>query len=174
MPDVARAVSGIPRADPGGRVTPRFRHRLIRFRHFCSGSLALASLDLACRNLVPAFPQRSPPRLLTAAACSGLGSAPDCRTRRALLHLSYSCASPFGPATLVTHDPLRAFARTKSRRAATVLWLDLANGVSETKPPLPISIAGGLAQRPHSSAAARPVAARLARAKATYSGKRGG
>src|ERR1700716_4122241 len=35
----------------------------------------------------------------------GLGSAPDCRTRRALLHLSYSCASPSGPATLVTHDP---------------------------------------------------------------------
>jgi hypothetical protein len=30
--------------------------------------------------------------------------------------------------------------------------------------PLPISIAGGLAQSPHSSAAARPVAARLARA----------
>src|SRR5580692_7162595 len=80
MPDVARAVSGIPRADPGGRVTPRFRHRLIRFRHFCSGSLALASLDLACRNLVPAFPQRSPPRLLTTAACGGLRSAPDCRT----------------------------------------------------------------------------------------------
>jgi len=79
MPDVARAVSGIPRADPGGRVTPRFRHRLIRFRHFCSGSLALASLDLACRNLVPAFPQRSPPRLLTTAACGGLRSAPDCR-----------------------------------------------------------------------------------------------
>jgi hypothetical protein len=25
------------------------------------------------------------------------------------------------------HDPLRAFARTKSRSAATVLWLDLAN-----------------------------------------------
>ena len=37
--------------------------------------------------IVPAFPQRSPPRLLTAAACGGLGSAPDCRTRRALLHL---------------------------------------------------------------------------------------
>src|SRR6516162_6363572 len=83
---------GIPRADPGGRVTPRFWHRLIRFRHFCSGSLALASLDRACRNLVPAFPQRSPPRLLPAAACGGLRSAPDHRTRRALLHLSYSCA----------------------------------------------------------------------------------
>ena len=59
--------------------------------------------------------QRSPPRLLTPAACSGLGSAPDCRTRRALLHLSYSCASPFGPATLVTHDPQRSSARISCR-----------------------------------------------------------
>jgi hypothetical protein len=70
--------SGFPRADPGGRVTPRFWHRLIRFRHFRSSSLALASLDRACRNLVPAFPQCSPPWLLTAAACGGLRSAPDC------------------------------------------------------------------------------------------------
>src|SRR5258706_13475286 len=93
-----------PQADPGGRVTPRFWHHLIRFRHFCSGSLALASLNLACRNPVPAFPQRSPPLLLTTAACGGLRSTPDCRPRRALLHLSYSCASPFGPAILVTHD----------------------------------------------------------------------
>src|SRR5262245_41951904 len=108
MPDAARAVSGIPRTDPGGRVTLRFWHRLNRFRHFCGGSLALASLDRACRNLVPAFPQRSPPRLLTAAACGGLRSAPDCRTRRALLHLSYSCASPVLMTVLVTHDPQRS------------------------------------------------------------------
>jgi len=45
----------IARARPAGRVTPRFRHRLIRFRRFCSGSLALASLDLACRITVPTF-----------------------------------------------------------------------------------------------------------------------
>src|ERR1700680_3535506 len=32
--------------------------------------------------IVPAFPQRSPPRHLIAAACGGLRSAPDCRTRR--------------------------------------------------------------------------------------------
>src|SRR5207244_6470020 len=32
------------------------------------------------------FPQRSPPRLLTGAACSGLGSPPARRTRRAYLH----------------------------------------------------------------------------------------
>src|SRR5215475_276239 len=46
----------IPRADPGGRVNPRFWHRLIRFRHFIDGSLALASHNRACRDLVPAFP----------------------------------------------------------------------------------------------------------------------
>src|SRR2546423_5258538 len=97
----------IPQAGPGGRVTPRFWHRLIRFRHFIDGSLALASLNRACRNLIPAFPQRSPPWLLTTAACGGLRSAPDHRTRRALLHLSYSCAAPVLPAMLVTHDPTR-------------------------------------------------------------------
>ena len=121
MPDVARAVSGIPRADPGGRVTPRFRHRLIRFRHFCSGSLALASLDRACRNLVPAFPQRSPPRLLPAAACGGLRSAPDPRTRRALLHLSYSCAPQTTHAALVTHAPFRTL--PAGRRAGRIGWI---------------------------------------------------
>jgi hypothetical protein len=44
---------------------------------------------------------------LTTAACGGLRSTPDCRPRRALLHLSYSCAWPFGPAMLVTQDPCR-------------------------------------------------------------------
>src|ERR1700737_4002328 len=82
-----------------------FSRLLIRFRHFCSGSLALASLNLACRHLVPTFPQRSPPLLLTTAACGGLRSTPDCRPRRALLHLSYSYAAPCGPVILVTQDP---------------------------------------------------------------------
>src|ERR1700719_4317041 len=45
---------------------------------------------------------------LTTATCGGLRSTPDCRTRRVLLHLSYSCASPFGPALLVTQDPKRS------------------------------------------------------------------
>src|SRR5262245_36579299 len=74
-------------------------------------SLALASLNRACWDHVQTFPQRSPPSLLTTAACGGLRSAPDCRTRRALLHLSYSCAAPFGPAILVTQDPQRSLAR---------------------------------------------------------------
>src|SRR5262245_26657333 len=89
---------------------PRRPWQLIRFRHFCSGSLALASLNLACRNLVPTFPQRSPPLLLTTAACGGLRSTPDCRPRRTYLHLSYSYAAPFGPAILVTQDPNRTLA----------------------------------------------------------------
>src|SRR5262249_48651712 len=34
---------------------------------------------------------------------------PDWRPRRTYLHLSYSYATPFGPAILVTHDPQRSF-----------------------------------------------------------------
>src|SRR6266404_839405 len=106
----------IPQTDPRGMATPRFWHRLIRFRHVISGSLALASLNHTCRNLVPTFPQRSPPSLLTTAACGGLRSTPDCRPRRALLHLSYSYASPCGPALLVTQDPNRTLSRRCDRR----------------------------------------------------------
>jgi hypothetical protein len=39
---------------------------------------------------------------LTTAACSGLRPEPDSRPRRTYLHLSYSCASPCGPA--ITRD----------------------------------------------------------------------
>jgi hypothetical protein len=108
--------SGFSRADPGGRGTPRFRHRLIRFRHFIGGSLALASLNLACRDQVPTFPQRSPLSLLTTAACGGLRPAPDCRPRRALLHLSYSSAPSYSDGALVTHDPNRTFGATATCR----------------------------------------------------------
>src|SRR5437763_12581947 len=96
----------ISQADPEGRVTPRFWHHLTRFRHFIDGSLALASLNLACRDHVPTFPQRSPPSLLTIAA-RGLRPAPDCRPRRALLHLSYSSAPSYADGAFVTHDPKR-------------------------------------------------------------------
>jgi hypothetical protein len=67
---------------------------LIRFRHFIGGLLALASLNRACRDLAPAFPQRSPPWYLATAACGGLRSAHDCQPRRALLHHSHSWAPP--------------------------------------------------------------------------------
>src|SRR5271169_4952647 len=116
----------IPQACPGRWVNPRFWHRLIRFRHFCSGSLALASLNRTCRNLVPTFPQRSPPWLLTTAACGGLRSTPDRRPRRTYLHLSYSYASPFGPALLVTQDPLRT--RGEKRWCSAAIETMLSTG----------------------------------------------
>jgi hypothetical protein len=101
--------SGNPRTDPGRLANPRFRHRLIRFRHFISGSLALASLDPTCRDLVPTFLQRSLPSLFTTAACSGLKPAPDCRLRGAYPHLSYSIAPPYSVDAFVTHSQIRSF-----------------------------------------------------------------
>src|ERR1700731_4488645 len=97
---------------------------LLRFRHVISGSLALASLNHTCRNLVPTFPQRSPPSLLTTAACGGLRSTPYCRPRRAFLHLSYSYAAPCGPALLVTQCHNRTHAvQQKARRGRDASYL---------------------------------------------------
>jgi hypothetical protein len=44
---------------------------------------------------------------LTTAACGGLRPAPDCRPRRALLHLSYSSALSYSDSAFVTHAPFR-------------------------------------------------------------------
>jgi hypothetical protein len=96
------------------------------FRHFIDGSLALASPDHTCRNLVPACLQRSPQPLLAAAACSGLRPAPDCRPRRALLHLSYSSAPSYSDSAFVTHAQNRTYARARRncRRAGLALQAD--------------------------------------------------
>ena len=109
MPDAAWAVSVHPPSLSRKMGQPPVLTSSERFRHFIDGSLAFASPNHACQNLVPAFPQRSPPSLLTTAACGGLRSTTDCRPRRATLHLSYSYASPCGPALLVTQDPSRHF-----------------------------------------------------------------
>jgi hypothetical protein len=101
-PDAAWAVSVHPPSLSRKIGQPPVLTSPTLFRRFRSGSLALASLNRTCRNPVPAFPQRSPPWLLTTAACGGLRSTPDCRPRRTFLHLSYSYATPCGPALLVT------------------------------------------------------------------------
>src|SRR5215470_17959780 len=94
MPDAARAAfRTAPVLVPGEASTAGFDiiygvstlHR--RFA-------ALASPDHTCRDLVPAFLQRSPRSLLTAAAWSGLRPAPDCRLRGVCPHLSYSSTPP--------------------------------------------------------------------------------
>ena len=58
--------------------------------------------------IVPAFPQRSPPSLLTTAACGGLGSVPDDRTRKGPPSSLVQLRAAATLATLVTHDPQRA------------------------------------------------------------------
>src|SRR5436190_22699144 len=94
MPDAARAAfRTAPVLVPGEASTPVSTSSKA-FRHFIDGSLALASPDHTCRDLVPAFLQRSPRSLLTAAACSGLRPAPDCRPRGVCPHLSYSSTPP--------------------------------------------------------------------------------
>jgi hypothetical protein len=74
------------------------------------GRPSIEAVRAATTNLVPTFPQRSPPLLLTTVACGGLRSTPDCRPRRTSLHLSYSYAAPCGPVLLATqcHEPTHA------------------------------------------------------------------
>src|SRR5215467_11491914 len=72
-------------------------------QRFACARLAQPCLPWSCPAVSATFTTIA----LTTAACGGLRSAPDCRTRRALLHLSYSCALPCGRAMLVTQDPER-------------------------------------------------------------------
>jgi hypothetical protein len=92
---------------------------------------------------------------LTTAACGGLRSTPDCRPRRALLHLSYSYAPPCGPALLVTQCQQPTLLSSSPRRpackdsAASKLTLKLGhsatNGSSWLNPAHQsgVTIAGG-------------------------------
>src|SRR5215469_7763095 len=57
------------------------------------------------------FPQRSPPRLLTGAACGGLGSPPARRTRRTYLHHWHSTVRA-GDLLHRLHSPFRTHRRT--------------------------------------------------------------
>ena len=98
------AVKPANKAERSAAEPPVLTSSVFAFRHFCSGSSALASLNRACRNLVPTFPQRSPPSLLTTAACGGLRSAPIADLEGPSF-ISQSYASPCGPALLVTQDP---------------------------------------------------------------------
>src|SRR5260221_12106160 len=59
--------------------------------------------------------QRSPPRLFTAAAWSGLGPAPESRSRGALPHLSRSCTTQISLRTDTLHVSLQHTLEKKSR-----------------------------------------------------------
>ena len=114
MPDAAWAVSGhLPswsrRTGHPPVLTPSNPLSTLP-RRFACARLSQPCLSGSCPDVSATLTTIA----LTTAACGGLRSAPDCRPRRAYLHLPYSCARPFGPAMLVTQDPLR-----KSR----AMWL---------------------------------------------------
>src|ERR1019366_3559362 len=81
----------IPQTYPGRWVSPRFWHRLIRFRHFNSGSLALASLNHACRTpwsgfsaTLPSRPREFHPEPLTDSGLETLASSGSCHHAKAV------------------------------------------------------------------------------------------
>src|ERR1700730_14695917 len=102
MPDAAWAVSVHPpslsrrKGQPPVLTSSNPISTLLQ--RFACARLSQPCLSESC----PDFSATFTTSLLTTAACGGLRSTPDCRTRRAFLHLSYSCAAPCGPALLVT------------------------------------------------------------------------
>ena len=79
-----------PRLIPGQVIIPRFRCHLYTFD--TSSTVRFRSPSQLIPDPLSArlFPQRSPPRLLTDAACGGLRPPPAGRSRRANLHLWHS------------------------------------------------------------------------------------
>ena len=111
MPDAAWAVSVHPPSlsrKMGQPPVLASSNRISTFhQRFACARLSQSCLPESCSGF---FPQRSPPWLLTTAACGGLRSTTDCRSRRAFLHLSYSCIPPCKPAIFVTQDPTATLA----------------------------------------------------------------
>ena len=95
---------GIPRAGPGGWITPRFRHRLpfsTRRRRFACARLSRPCLpgsrpDVSATLTTTAFDRSS---LQWLEACSRSPTSKDLPSSLVQLRI------PFGPAMLVTHDP---------------------------------------------------------------------
>ena len=92
---------------PGGLYAPGFddtcflttRPRRFTFVRLSNAHLPKVFLELSL--------QRSPPRLFTAAAWSGLGPAPESRSRGALPHLSRSCTTQISLRTDTLHVSLQ-------------------------------------------------------------------
>jgi hypothetical protein len=94
MPDAVRAVSRLPpdlsRSPDHAPVSTPLRKITTRHQRFAHARLPDPHLTRSPPRL---FPQRSPPRHLTDAACGGLEPPPAGRPRRTYLHLLHSTAS---------------------------------------------------------------------------------
>ena len=98
--------SGTSQTRPGLTTAPRFRHRPYAFDTSSAVHLRSSSQDLPDGIKSRLSPQRSPPRILSVAACGGLEPAPDRWLRGALPHLLHSMAPPF-VSTFVAHSRRR-------------------------------------------------------------------
>ena len=104
MPDAARAgFRATPELIPEESRTPGFDIVYVRFDTSSAVRFRSPLRTIPDEILSRLLLQRSPRSLLTAAACSGLRPAPDCRPRGAYPHLSYSSTSPFYEDVFVTH-----------------------------------------------------------------------
>ena len=152
-PDQARATSMPDTAWPVGRLPPG-SSRTIRSNPVLMSSKGLSTRHqwIACarllglhlpRSTARLFRRRSPPRLLTAAACGGLRPPPAGRPRRTpdpkdrALHLRYSTAS-ISPIFYI--DLLVAFvAHSGPSRSGSSRRQSRSPGISCTATPKPIS-----------------------------------
>lgn len=118
-----------PRLIPGQVIVPRFRCHLYTFD--TSSAVRFRSPSQLTPDALTGapFPQHSPPRLLTDAACSGLRPLPAERSRRTYLHLWHSTASELRPST--STPPLRSW------RTSPVYQVDRAyrDGGAKCLPP---------------------------------------
>src|SRR5262245_33071905 len=89
--------------------------------------------DVPKRDQVPPFLQRSPPPLLTAAACSGLHPAPDRRMRGARPHLLHSSIPP-SPSVCSWHTMVETFPSDRADQPLDVWILPRRSGSSRLVP----------------------------------------
>src|SRR5712672_3633841 len=109
MPDAAWAVSVHPpsRSQRNGHPPVLASSNPLSTRHqrFAYARLSQPCLTGSCPDFSATFTTIA----FDDSSLRWLRSAPDCRTRRAVLHLSYSYAAPCGPALLVTQGHLRTY-----------------------------------------------------------------
>ena len=118
-PDAARSVSGHPPSLSRGKGHPAVLTS--------PNPLSTLQRQFACARLSRSCLPGSSSRRFRNAHYRGFwpkqlavawDQRPDRRTRRAFLHLPYSCAPPFGPAILVTQDPKRSLQWRSTRGSA--------------------------------------------------------
>src|SRR3984893_1896210 len=103
--------SGVTRSLKSGALSRRKGSETFLFASFCHERVGTVRQDPTYVALGPVA--LTAINLWTTAACGGLRSTTDCRPRRTFLHLSYSCATSFGPAILVTQCYNRTMHRSK-------------------------------------------------------------